>query len=132
MRDRVLIDTSVWIDFFRGKDAELTEQIAMLLKSGKAVYTGIVALELVSGARGRKELQTLYDAFDTMEKINEKETTYLDAGKMGYEIARDGYTLGVVDLVIAQIAIENGLALMTSDEHFKVIAKNSKLRLFKG
>ncbi len=130
MRDKVLIDTSVWIDFFRRKDVRLIEQIAILLKSKRVVYTGIVALELINGAKGQKELEVLYDVFSTMEKINEREITYFNAGNMGYEIARKGYTLGVVDLLIAQVAIENDIALMTFDEHFKVIAKNSKLNLF--
>lgn len=132
MSGRVLIDTSVWIDFFRGKDAGLTEQIAVLLKSGRAVYTGIIAIELLNGAKGQKELEVLYDAFDAMERINEGETTYINAGKMGYEISKKGYRLSVVDLLIAQVAMENDTALMTFDEHFKVIAKNSKLNLFRG
>jgi predicted nucleic acid-binding protein len=130
MSGRVLVDTSIWIDFFRKKSPELIEKIALLLESEKAVYTGIIALELINGAKGQKELQALHDAFDTMERIDEGAGTYLNAGKMGYELARKGHTLGVVDLLIAQVAIENDFALMTFDEHFKVIAKHSGLRLF--
>jgi predicted nucleic acid-binding protein len=129
MNDRVLIDTSVWIDFFRRRDVKLIEQIGILLKSGRAIYTGIIALELINGAKGQKELQALHDVFGAMEKINEMETTHFNAGKIGYEIARKGHTLGVVDLLIAQISIENDLVLMTFDEHFKVIAKYSNLKL---
>lgn len=130
MSDSVLIDTSVWIDFFRKKDAGLIEKIAMLLETQRAAYTGIIALELLNGAKGPKELQALHDAFYTMEKIGEKERTYFSAGGIGYELARKGHTLGVVDLLIAQIAIENNIVLMTFDEHFKVIAKHSSLKLF--
>ncbi len=129
MKDKVLIDTSVWVDFFRGKDSRLIEQVGGLLKAGKAVYTGIIALELINGAKGNKELQALHDAFDTMDKVNEQETTCVSAGKMGYEIARKGNTMSVVDLLIARIAIENDISLMTFDEHFKTIAKHSELRL---
>ena len=131
MDAKVLVDTSVWIAFFRGKDPELVERIAALLKSGKAVYTGIIALELINGAKGQKELQVLYDAFDAMQRITVNETTYLLAGKLGYGLARKGQTLSAVDLLIAEAAIENGLSLMTYDEHFGVIAKNSTLTLFK-
>lgn len=131
MRDRVLIDTSVWIDFFRKKDAELLERISILLKSGRAVYTGIIALELMNGAKGQKELKALDDLFSTMDKVKESEVTYFDAGRMGCGIAGKGFTLSVVDLLIAQITIENDLFLMTFDRHFDVIAKYSTLRLFK-
>jgi len=131
MDAKVLIDTSGWITFFRKKDTELTERIAMLLKSGRAVYTGIIALELINGAKGQHELQTLHDAFDIMECIAVNESTYLRAGKLGYNLARKGHTLSAVDLLIAQTAIENSLSLITYDEHFSVIAKHSPLSLFK-
>ena len=81
MDAKVLVDTSVWITFFRKKDSELTERIATLLKSGRAVYTGIIALELINGAKGQHELRILYDAFDTMQGIVINENTYLHAGK---------------------------------------------------
>ncbi|MCL4491816.1 MAG: PIN domain-containing protein [Nitrospirae bacterium] len=131
MDAKVVVDTSIWIAFFRGKDFGLTERIATLLKSGRAVYTGIIALELINGAKGQKELQILYDAFDSMPCIPASEITCLHAGKLGYELARKGHTLSTVDLLIAQTAIENNLFLMTYDEHFNVIAKHSSLTLFK-
>ena len=131
MADKVLIDTSVWISFFRGKDLSLIERIAGLLKSGKAAYTGIIALELVNGAKSRKELEVLYDAFDTMHRMPVSETTFFSAGRLGYEIARKGHTLSAVDLLIAQTAIENDVVLMTYDEHFSIIAQHSVLALLK-
>jgi predicted nucleic acid-binding protein len=131
MDAKVLVDTSVWITFFRKKDPELTERIATLLKSGRAVYTGIIALELINGAKGERELQTLCDAFDIMQCITVNENTYVLAGRLGYDLARKGATLSTVDLLIAQTAIGNSLSLMTYDEHFRVIAKHSTLVLFK-
>jgi hypothetical protein len=129
MSAKVLVDTSVWIDFFRGLDDELVERVAGLLKSGRAVYSGIIALELINGAKGQKELQALDDVFDAMHCIAVNEATFMNAGKLGYRVARKGQTLSAVDLLIAQIAMENDLALMTFDEHFGVIAKLSPLVL---
>jgi predicted nucleic acid-binding protein len=131
MEDKVLIDTSFWIEFFRRKKPELIERIASLLKSGRAFCSGIIALELIYGSKGRKELRALYDAFDTMQHVASAETTYMRAGRMGYEIARKGHTMSAVDLLIAQTAIENKLSLMTFDEHFDIIAKNRELHLYK-
>ncbi len=129
MNDKVLIDTSVWIDFFRKRNVDLIEKIRTLLETGKAVYAGIIALELINGAKGQKELQALNDVFGTMERIEEEKNTHFNAGMMGYELARKGHTLSVVDLLIAQIAIENDVSLMTFDEHFKIIAKHGRLNL---
>ncbi len=130
MAAKVLVDTSVWITFFRGKDPSLVDLIGTLLKSGKAIYTGIIALELINGAKGNKELEVLRDTFDAMQCVPITEKTYLSAGKLGYDVARKGYTLSAVDLLIAQTAIESGSSLMTYDEHFSVIAKHGPLKLF--
>ena len=132
MDAKVLVDTSIWIAFFRGRDLELIESIAPLLKSGRAVFTGIIALELINGAKGMKELKVLYDAFYTMQCVAMNEMTYLRAGKLGYELARKGHTLSTVDLLIAQTAIENRLSLMTYAEHFSIMAKYSSLTLFRS
>lgn len=129
MKDKVLIDSTVWIDFFRNRDSSFRDKIELLLKSGRSVYTGIIAMELINGAKGKKELLVLESMFAAMERINEKESTHLNAGKLGYEIARRGHTLGVVDLLIAQLTIENNINLLSIDKHFKIIARHSELRL---
>ncbi|MBZ0155374.1 MAG: PIN domain-containing protein [Alphaproteobacteria bacterium] len=131
MDAKVLIDTSVWITFFRGKDPAVIERTAVLLKSGRAVYTGIIALELLNGAKGQKELQILDDTFSAMQVLPVNEMTHIRAGRLGNGIARKGYTLGTVDLLIAQAAIESGVSLWTYDEHFSVIAEHSTLQLLK-
>jgi predicted nucleic acid-binding protein len=131
MDARVIVDTSVWIAFFRRRDPEPTDRIAALLKTGRAAYTGIIALELLNGAKGQKELDILYEAFDAMQLIPITEATFLGAGKLGYELARKGHTLSAVDLLIAQATIETSLSLMTYDEHFATISKYSALTLFK-
>jgi predicted nucleic acid-binding protein len=51
---------------------------------------------------------------------------------MGYELSKKGNTLAVVDLLIAQLSIENHLALLSLDKHFKVIATTFDLKLFDG
>jgi predicted nucleic acid-binding protein len=96
-----------------------------------AAYLGIIALELINGGKGQRELETLYAAFETMQCIPISDDSYLRAGRLGCEFARKGYTLSPVDLLIAQAAIENNLSLMSYDEHFRVIEKHSALNLLK-
>ena len=61
--------------------------------------------------------------------VNPNPESYRLAGQLGYSIAKKGNTLGVVDLLIAQVAFENRLKLLTLDNHFKIIQKHSKLDL---
>lgn len=53
----------------------------------------------------------------------ESEDAHKKAGLMGFELAKKGITLGTVDLLIAQLSLENNLTLFVMDQHFKTIAK---------
>jgi predicted nucleic acid-binding protein len=132
MEDNILIDTSAWIDFFRKKDLGIFTLVAKLLKEKRAVGSGIIALELLRGGKTIKELIYLNDLFEVIEMVDPNPQSYLLAGKMGYTLARKGHTLSVVDLLIAQQAIENNLILLTLDKHFKIIKKNFPLKLLES
>ena len=129
MRDRVLVDTSAWITFFRRKDRRLYDLVSAVLRAGEAVGAGLILLELVRGAKSSREVNVITELFRVLETVSPTETTYMDAGKMGYELARKGHTLGVVDLILAQLALENDLSLLTLDQHFETIANKFPLKL---
>ena len=59
MQDNVLIDTSVWIEFFRKKGSPVSARLTEYLKLGQACYTGPIAVELYQGAKTQKEIQVL-------------------------------------------------------------------------
>jgi len=124
MKDRVLVDTLVWIDFFRNKETSLGNQVIQVLRAGNAYYTGIIALELYRGSKTKKEISVLDDLFLSIEKIIEREETYKEAGLMGFELAKKGIKIGTVDLLIAQLCLENDLTLFTLDQHFKTIVNH--------
>ncbi len=129
MVDKVLVDTSAWIDFFRKKEPERHELVATLLREGRAMGTGIVSLELLRGAKTSKELTLVSELFETIEMVYQTPSTYRAAGKIGYDMARNGYTLSTVDLLIAQLAIENNMSLLTLDQHFLTIVEHFPLKL---
>ena len=132
MNDKILIDTSAWIDFFRKKNLAIHSLVAKLLKEKRAVGSGIIALELIRGGKALKELNVLNDLFEVIEMVYPDPQSFFLAGKMGYSLARKGQTLSVVDLLIAQQAIENNLTLLTLDSHFKIIKKYFSLKLLEN
>ncbi|MBW2039883.1 MAG: PIN domain-containing protein [Deltaproteobacteria bacterium] len=131
MKDKVLVDTSIWIEFFKKKETPIKDDVVQLLKRGDACYTGIIALELCRGARTEREVSVLDNLFLSIEKITEREDTHKRAGLMGLDLAQKGITVGAVDLLIARLALENDLFLFSFDEHFHIIAKWFPLRLYK-
>ena len=129
MPGSVLIDTSGWIDFFRKKDNPVFDLVAGYLRDRKAVGSGIIRLELLRGGKSLKELTIINELFTVIEMVDPNPESYRLAGELGYSLAKKGETPGVVDLLIAQVAIENRLRLLTLDNHFKIIQKYTKLDL---
>jgi predicted nucleic acid-binding protein len=58
--DKVLVDTSAWIEFFRKKDPWYSV-IAGLMDDKRVCCSGIILAELIQGAKSEKELEILRD-----------------------------------------------------------------------
>ncbi|OGP53718.1 MAG: hypothetical protein A2Y65_01360 [Deltaproteobacteria bacterium RBG_13_52_11] len=130
MKDKVLVDTSIWIEFFKKKEAPIREGLIQLLEKGATCYTGIIALELYRGAKTEREVSVLDDLFMSIERFIEGEETHKEAGLMGRELAHKGIVVGAVDLLIARLALENTLSLFSLDKHFDIIAQWFPLKLY--
>jgi predicted nucleic acid-binding protein len=130
MSDKVLVDTSVWISFFRHADSEVSAKLKQLLKSAAPVYTGIIAMELYRGAKLKKETDALEELLTSIECIVTKEEYFHAAGRLGHVLTQRGITVGTVHLLISQIAIANNIMLFTLDKHFAAVARHSSLRLY--
>jgi len=130
MSDKVLVDTSVWISFFRHRDSEVSTMLKQLLRTGRPVYTGIIATELFRGARSEKENSVLEELLSSLECLETKEEHFRGAGDLGYTLSQHGFTIGTVDLLIARIALANNAAVFTLDTHFTTIARHAPLRLY--
>lgn len=57
MKDKVLMDTSVWIEYFRKNGSEVSSKLKNILVEEMAAIAGIIALELQRGAAGETELK---------------------------------------------------------------------------
>ena len=128
--ERVLVDTSVWISFFRRPDEVVSNKLKHLLRNGNPAYTGLIATELIRGAKSKKEQAALDDLFRSIEYFETREEYFERAGKLGRMLSHKGITIATVDLIIAQIALENNAALFTLDAHFKLLARYAALRLY--
>ncbi len=130
MSDRVLVDTSIWISYFRQSGKNTLDKLTDLLRNGDPVYTGIIATELRRGAKSSKELDVLEALFNSIDYLPTKEEYFTASGDMGRSLLQKGVSVGTVDLLIAQIAIANDVSLYTLDSHFTAIARHTSLRLY--
>ena len=129
MSGRVLVDTSAWIEFFRGTPSACGDKVGELLRRGRTCVTGLIVVELWRGAKGTQELRTLNQLVRSVTSLEVNDEVYRKAGELSYRMARRGLKLGTVDAVIAATAMRHDSPVLTLDDHFHQIRRFAPLRL---
>jgi predicted nucleic acid-binding protein len=131
MKDnRILIDTSVWIDYLKQAQGPLHDKVDEILEGVEIYVPKIVIAELIQGAKSEKEIAVIEEFTSAFTIVDQTENTWHNAGMLSFSLKRKGITVGLVDCYIAVLAIENKCAIYTLDDHFKGIAKVSDLKLY--
>jgi len=126
---RVLVDTSVWIDYFRNGDN--SSELDDLIDENLLVTNDIILAELVPYLKVKKQagvIKLLCGINKVSLKINWEEiiifqTKCLKNGANG---------VGIPDLIIAQNAQQNNCSVYSLDKHFSVLNQVLKVQLFNG
>lgn len=121
MKTKVLVDTSVWVQFFNRIASKEGETVEDLLRQGRAAIAGIVLTELLQGARTEKEFNDILDSIVALSFLNTSFETYREAGRLSYNLRRKGLTIPTTDLIIASLAVENKCSVYSIDPHFNKI-----------
>lgn len=123
----VLVDTSVLINFLKGKNNPQVDKLSDIIK--RKIPFGIcsfVYMEILQGARNEKEHGLLKNYFST-QKFYELQNgiTSIEAASLNYYTCRkNGITIrSTIDILVAQIAIENNLFLLHDDNDFTELIK---------
>jgi predicted nucleic acid-binding protein len=125
----LVVDTSVWIDFFAGRAAGALEEG---LARGVVALPPVVVAELVSGARQERQRAALVAL---VRDLPVHETTldhWIAVGDLRRRLAESGIAVSTPDAHVAQCAIDRDAVLLTRDEVFRRIAKHSALKLAAG
>jgi predicted nucleic acid-binding protein len=130
MKDRVLIDTSVWIPYLQGTaPGELERAVDELLTGRDVIVPKIVLAELIQGARSEKDIAAILEFLEAFTVVDEGEKTWLDAGRLSYNMKKKGKTINLADCYLAILARENKASILTLDKHFKDLHKDAGLDL---
>lgn len=117
-----LVDTSVWIDYFRKIENPSTELFASILdKRLPFGITGVIYQEILQGATTERDFHQLKQYLSTQRFFHPQDevSTHESAAKIYYQCRRKGITIrSTVDCFIAQIAIEHNLVLLHSDQDY--------------
>lgn len=120
-----LIDSSVWIDWFRGIDSKATVELAELVKYPLSIATTQpVLMELQAGAR-TVELAKINQVVGSFTMLDvDASIDFLRAAEIFRAVRRAGHTpRALLDCVIAAVALRRDAVLVHKDVDFDRIAE---------
>jgi predicted nucleic acid-binding protein len=128
----ILVDTSVLIDLFAGRENRPTLRLRRLIRDSEPFYLAPpIIREVLQGARDEAEWRRLrlYLTSQMWVDVADRVATEVAAARIYFECRRRGLTVrSAADCLIAQIALENDLALLHSDRDFEAIRKVRPLK----
>ncbi len=119
---KTLVDTSVFIEFFRGKKLPLFD---VLLSNNEILLSRFVRLELIQGVR-KKENRQLEYVLGGLDQagISVGQAVFFDeVENLIRALKGSRYVLGTVDLLIAAEARLIGCPVYSLDADFRAMAK---------
>jgi len=111
----ILIDTSVWIEFFR-QDVKYTEEIERLLKKKLVISIGPVFSELLFGVRYKKDKEMILSYWQILPKVEFGRTSMLKAAEFANDNNFYQSGIGLMDAIIIEAVIDGNHTLWTLDK----------------
>jgi predicted nucleic acid-binding protein len=131
----ILIDASVWIDFFNGRDNPEAERLADLLEDGAAPLgmADLVLFEVLRGFRHPEDFLAARQALAALPVVELGGERNAVAAAEHYRALRaHGVTTrSPVDVLLASYCIEHGHALLHSDRDFDALETLRGLRVWR-
>jgi len=122
----VLVDTSIWIDYFRG--GENSVDMEFLIDENLIITNDIILAELIPYLKIKKQTKVVNLLYEVTkmpldihwEEIIAFQLKCLKSGANG---------VGIPDLIIAQNAKQNNCTIYSLDKHFRLLNKVLKINL---
>ena len=127
--ERVLVDTSAWIEAIRERGDRATRaRVEELVLAGQARLCDFVLLELWNGARSHEDEETLRRIEADVERVETTAATWVRARRLAREARAAGLTTPAADLLVFACAAEHGLELLHRDAHLDRLARLAPVR----
>jgi predicted nucleic acid-binding protein len=119
----ILVDTSVWIDFFNGRGTAEADLLDRLLGQEPILIGDLILTEVLQGFRRDAEYRKAKALLDTLEfRTLGGRAVALAAAANYRRLRRRGITpRKTIDMIIGTYCLVNGLTLLHSDRDFDVL-----------
>lgn len=128
----IVVDTSVWVDFFRGRDEPHVGELTRLIEADAGVaLTDVVLTEVLQGVRSDREASRVeqhlraFDilCLDRLEDFTRAAALYRIARSKGTTIRR------TLDCLIASVCVREDVPVLHADADFDRLAEVTALRV---
>lgn len=120
MNRKIMVDTSVWIEYFKN-NVQIANFIERNLLEDNVSLVGIIISELVQGIKNEKEREIIRINLSAVNYIDMKFEDWINVGELSNKLRKSGLVIPLSDIVIAAAAIKNDLLLVARDKHFKLV-----------
>lgn len=131
----ILVDASVWIDFFNGRETVEVSRLSDLLADGAAPLemADLTLFEVLRGFRHPQDFLAARHALTALPVVAiGGEANALSAAEHYRSLQSQGITIrSPIDVLLASFCIEHGYALLHSDRDFEALETHRGLRVWR-
>jgi hypothetical protein len=124
----ILVDTSVWVAYFRGTDRQLIAHLQAILEEDQVALAIPVKIEILSGSPA-KELLRLRRVLEALPLLIPSKPTWERMEGWIEKAVSKGERFGVADLLIGALAAEGCAPLWSLDTDFARMQKLGFIRV---
>jgi len=126
----IFVDSSVWIDYFRGTTTPQTEKFDSLLKTDLIVTGDLVLTEVLQGFASDRDFNQAKKLMTSLVVLDmARQEIAIQAAKNFRTLRALGITVRkTIDTIIATRCIASGLPLLYSDKDFDPFVEHLGLR----
>ena len=127
----VIVDTSVWVDFLKGRETAGVVHLEHLLNTEVDLFTsGIIVQELLTGIQEKRIRNEVKKDLELFITVMPSLGTHVRAAEIFDGCRKKGITIrSIVDCLVAALAIEYDLTVLHSDRDYKWISQVYPLKV---
>lgn len=135
---KLLVDSSIWVDFFNKKTSPQIVHLRMLLltslEESPIIILPIIMQEVLQGIVDDKSYYLIKENLHGLDFFNYEPYEFsVKAAELYRALRRRGVTIRKAnDCLIGAICIENGIPIFHNDKDFDNIAKHTSLKIYKS